>query len=318
MSTILEKSTSIGVRGEITATYLKKLGFNESQVEVIGCPSMYTYGDFLPLKNATELTKDSTITMSYHGQFMNFFEFIERSKQQYPNYYIIPQEISDLRLLYAGDSVKKHKDHPYYIKDVNCRSYINNRLRMFINVPSWIKFLEKSDFSVGTRIHGSIASVLAGNPTLVFASDSRVRELAEYHNLAMLKITDIDENTNIQNLYESIDFSKILNGHKQRYETYANFMKKNNIPFYRIGWSHNTSFDQRMKQLNLNSPNGVECYMQLPIDEQIQHLNMYIKMVDGKIKWWKKQNCPLDRKNAGIQEWEASKNDVMTQLTKLI
>lgn len=40
---VLEKSKTLGVRGEITALYLKKLGFNESKIEVIGCPSMFTW-----------------------------------------------------------------------------------------------------------------------------------------------------------------------------------------------------------------------------------------------------------------------------------
>ena len=39
---ILERSAMIGVRGEITAEYMKKLGFvEEKNFTVIGCPSMY-------------------------------------------------------------------------------------------------------------------------------------------------------------------------------------------------------------------------------------------------------------------------------------
>ncbi|WP_047596347.1 polysaccharide pyruvyl transferase family protein, partial [Salmonella enterica] len=39
---VLEKSAQIGVRGQITADYLKKLGFNaELDFRVIGCPSLY-------------------------------------------------------------------------------------------------------------------------------------------------------------------------------------------------------------------------------------------------------------------------------------
>lgn len=42
---VLEKSAQIGVRGQITADYLKKLGFNEDiDYRVIGCPSLYTFG----------------------------------------------------------------------------------------------------------------------------------------------------------------------------------------------------------------------------------------------------------------------------------
>ena len=41
----LNKSSCIGVRGEITGKYLQKLGFMENKdYMVIGCPSMYSYG----------------------------------------------------------------------------------------------------------------------------------------------------------------------------------------------------------------------------------------------------------------------------------
>ena len=42
VAAVLDHSSSIGVRGECTAEYLKTLGFKS--VEVIGCPSMFMYG----------------------------------------------------------------------------------------------------------------------------------------------------------------------------------------------------------------------------------------------------------------------------------
>lgn len=41
---VLEKSESIGVRGDITYRYLKKLGISDRCIDVIGCPSMYFWG----------------------------------------------------------------------------------------------------------------------------------------------------------------------------------------------------------------------------------------------------------------------------------
>ncbi|MCI4170884.1 polysaccharide pyruvyl transferase family protein, partial [Bacillus spizizenii] len=44
VSAVLERSNMIGVRVEITAKYLSRLGFREGiDHTVIGCPSMYAY-----------------------------------------------------------------------------------------------------------------------------------------------------------------------------------------------------------------------------------------------------------------------------------
>ena len=41
---VLDRSPSIGVRGERTRDYLNSLGFGDEHVKVIGCPSMFMYG----------------------------------------------------------------------------------------------------------------------------------------------------------------------------------------------------------------------------------------------------------------------------------
>jgi hypothetical protein len=40
----LQRSPSIGVRGEFTQAYLRDLGFADDEIDVIGCPSMFMYG----------------------------------------------------------------------------------------------------------------------------------------------------------------------------------------------------------------------------------------------------------------------------------
>ena len=42
---VLNTTASIGVRGEFTFNYLRSLGFSSKEVDVIGCLSMFLYGD---------------------------------------------------------------------------------------------------------------------------------------------------------------------------------------------------------------------------------------------------------------------------------
>lgn len=64
INAVLEKSATLGLRGEITAEYFKKLGYKEDKdFTVIGCPSMYTYGNSLKRKELS-LNEDSRISVN--------------------------------------------------------------------------------------------------------------------------------------------------------------------------------------------------------------------------------------------------------------
>ena len=55
---VLDHGPSIGVRGELTAEYLRSLGFRD--VEVVGCPSMFAWGPDLRVeRKVPELTRDA-------------------------------------------------------------------------------------------------------------------------------------------------------------------------------------------------------------------------------------------------------------------
>src|SRR5699024_11303644 len=64
INAVLERSNIIGVRGQITADYLNYLGFTEGvDHTVIGCPSMYTFGRDLKIKELN-LKENSSIALS--------------------------------------------------------------------------------------------------------------------------------------------------------------------------------------------------------------------------------------------------------------
>ena len=320
---ILEKSTSIGVRGEITAQYLRNLGISESKICVIGCPSMFSYGDFLPLKKPRSLTRETKISLTYAGRNIEYFKFLDRIKTDYPNYCYILQKIYELRLLYAGDTVPEANFlNSSYVGTSDSRSFINGQMRMFINVPSWINYLSSSmDLAVGCCIHGSIASVLAGNPTLVFAFDSRVRELAEYHNIPLRKMRDINSDTNLKSIYEYTDFSSVLKGHKERYNVFRDFLRKNGISCEAVSYNENTDFDKKISSIKLNCPEGVAPYTTLPLEIQEIQLNRYLKFCQGKIKWCKQMlqdgNPNPERIKNIMNLWENSKYRTINNINNL-
>ena len=65
VSAVLRRSASIGVRGQFTADFLQDLGFPESAVDIIGCPSLFLHGpNFRLTAPTTALATDAEIALN--------------------------------------------------------------------------------------------------------------------------------------------------------------------------------------------------------------------------------------------------------------
>ena len=256
-SAVLEKSAMIGVRGEITAAYLKKLGFGERHVTAIGCPSMYSRGPKLPFREPKPFSEDLRVALSTHATAPEkIHTILNDGMTLFPNHHLIVQDLHELKLLYYGapfSSRVKATVPEHYLSDATHPLYINDRVRSFISVERWVSFLEKKDFTFGCRIHGNVASILAGTPALVFAPDSRIRELSEYHNIPHLRINEITDDFNLAKTYESTDFAMVLRGHEQRFQHFLSFLEANGLNhIYKDNPAGiDCPYDQKMKQINL-------------------------------------------------------------------
>lgn len=232
---VLEKSSLVGLRGDFSASYLEKLGYiPEKHFTVIGCPSLYLYGEDLPIPEKKELTPDSKISTNSKMQLpQKFHDFMYRSVQYFSDSYYIPQVIEEVRHMYyeipiPDDFVKKEpknyllnihrKEHPDFPKPVS-----------FVDATTWINFLKRRDFSFGSRIHGNIAAILAGIPAFIIVSDERIKELVTYHHIPHLMMKHLNEKTDIFELYANADFSQIGKYHKKNYEHYVDFLHKNQL-----------------------------------------------------------------------------------------
>lgn len=277
---VLEKSSIIGVRGEITAEYMRKLGFiEEKDFTVIGCPSMYLHGDQVPLKEIKELTPQSKVSVNRKIDLpASLHQFIYESSQKFEDAMFIPQGIDDLRLLYAGKSIDRKKfpkinpTYPWQMDNEICSS---GHEIAFTNVPSWLEFLSGRDFSFGSRIHGNIAAVQSGTPAYIFAPDSRILELARYHNIQHMAAKDITEDTNIFDVYEKADFTSVQKGHKQRFEHYLDFLDANGLDhiYKEERVYHRAKFDDVIEALDF--PSGVMALNLQNLTEQRERLDVY-------------------------------------------
>lgn len=280
VKSILRKSAKIGVRGEMTASYLKKLGFREeSDFTVTGCPSMFLFGDQLPKSREGELTRDSLVCTNRKPPLPEIFhQFMNESMKRLPNHYFLPQNLADVALLYAGVplTLSKHKYFPEgYPTLPSDEPFLQDRVRAFTNVPAWLDFLRQAQFSFGSRIHGNIAAVLSGTPCFIFACDSRVRELAEYHQIPHMWIRDITGETDIFEIYARADFSSVCKGHVARFEHYIRFLEENGLEHVYDGrqTENKLPFDRKLEKITLCPP--IHSLFTRPHKEQAQILSWY-------------------------------------------
>ena len=237
VSAVLDRSARIGVRGEATANYLNRLGFTD--VDIIGCPSMFTDGSNFSFRTPSgSLTRDSRIGLSlsstgtqaaFSDSLSAMGKVFEHNVALYKNAYYLPQEGRSLEELVWNSKPKGH-EHDSIREGLFEELRESDRVRFFVDPREWFRFGSTLDFAFGTRLHGAIAILLGGTPAHLIAHDSRTRELAEYFQIPFTRITEMALTTTAEDLYARSDYSAMLSGHQERFDRYSAFMAANDLP----------------------------------------------------------------------------------------
>ena len=243
MAAVLDRSASVGVRGEATASYLKELGFGDSHVDIIGCPSVFFNGPSPRVEKRVEaLDPGSRISLNISPYVKAMAPIAASHLERYANLVYVPQVRDDLALMLWGEQkepVKNpgmpvHTGHPLYLQD---------RMRFPLDPRTWIEHLRGFEFSFGTRIHGNIAAILAGTPAMVLAHDSRTLELAEYHQIPYRRITELPQGVDAAELYAETDYTGFHAGLPERFARYTAFLERNGLAHIHQDGQANTEFD---------------------------------------------------------------------------
>lgn len=148
VNAVLEKSSMIGVRGESTAQYLTYLGFTQDRhFVVLGCPSMYAYGESLPLITPPQSLSKCGLSLNqradmeqwrYIDQIANLFEKKSFISQYYPEFYSLM--LGNPRIVKWN--IEGHKEYYNFIE----KYASNNEMRFFLNLKPWMECLSNLDF----------------------------------------------------------------------------------------------------------------------------------------------------------------------------
>lgn len=272
VSAVLDHGPSIGVRGEFTADYLAGLGFRD--VEVIGCPSMFFDGPVLqPVRPVGELSESSRIAVNGAHAAMRSLgldRIITRIHEQFPETTFIGQntvEAAQLRwrdVASPAGAVKlmpTHPEHPMFGE---------GRARVYVDPASWINDLRGFDVSIGARIHGSIAALLAGTPALVLCGDSRTMELCRYFEIPHRMLKSLPEDVDPVALIEEADWSPMTAGHRDRFDTFAAYLDRHGLANTFAHGDGGAAFDDRMASLDF--PAGVQPSHLSDLDASREHV----------------------------------------------
>lgn len=307
---VLDKSAMVGVRGHYTSEYLKNLGFREEiDHTVIGCPSMYTNGANLEIRDIN-LKDDSLISINSSVLSpQNVHDFIHRVEAQFPNHYFLPQRLQEMRLLYSGMPYY-HKQEGNYPTKITDRIYAEDRVKFFLNIPTWREFLSGVDLSIGGRLHGNIVASVSGSPSILIPHDARMRELTEYHHLTHIWAKDIDENTDLRELVAKLDFQEPVRYHKANFEHYVDFLDKNGLDhIYKDGaMPQEAPLERRIKEINLQPP--IESVIHLNFEQMAARMNEVCPPLDKKRESLKSETVKLKGKLSNQErELEALKEE---------
>ncbi|MCR5388022.1 MAG: polysaccharide pyruvyl transferase family protein [Lachnospiraceae bacterium] len=320
-SAVLDKSAMIGVRGELTARYLTNLGFVEGKHHtVIGCPSMYANGKHIKIKDLN-LTKDSTISVNSNilspAAVLNF---LNRTMDEIPNHYFLPQRIQEMKTVYLGEPyIHQQKNKEMYPTDIAHPLYKENRVRFMLNAPGWFEFLKGVDLSIGGRLHGNVAATVAGTPALFLPHDARTRELTDYHQFTHVWAKDIKPDTDVFDLVSKLDFHSPEKVHQKNFEHYVEFLDANGLDhIWKDGADPEVApLDKIMENVNVLPP--LECISSLTTEELAARYNEYypvfekrydaireeVKALRGIKKAYEKLNINVsgDKSNAGMMNF---------------
>ncbi|MGW9346121.1 polysaccharide pyruvyl transferase family protein [Nocardiopsis flavescens] len=261
-SLVLDRSPSIGVRGEFTERYLKGLGFND--VEVIGCPSMFMNGrDLVVHKKSGTLDASARIAVNVSFPSGNIpgstigdgviNRLVDAALDRYPDLVYMAQELKDLELLYWGDVSEAAGESDPVPSLRTHRLLSEDRTRLYYDSPVWVDALRERDFAFGTRIHGNVAALLAGTPAVVLCHDSRTLELCRYFDIPHRIVDDLPEEDLgglPARLYEEADFSAMADGHGERFDRLVSFLDRHGLDHvHRPDRDGGLAFEARLAQV---------------------------------------------------------------------
>ena len=226
---VYQTGGEFALRGYFTKEFFDKLGFHSAVVT--GCPSLYQMGPDFCVR--TDPEKKDKLRPVFNGRVKKYAELMEA----FPESVFIDQDeclapLFDPQYLANPDfRFRLNFMSKYGIR--TARYLSENRIRMFADMNEWRDYLQNNSFNYafGSRIHGTIMSLLSGIPATIVAGDSRTREMAEFFDIPTCTVPEKHRLTeqDVREQYLRIDYSRFNQNFAARFQNYEKFLTDRGI-----------------------------------------------------------------------------------------
>ncbi|MBN9084547.1 MAG: polysaccharide pyruvyl transferase family protein [Rhizobiales bacterium] len=236
-----ERSKYISVRGQFTAEVLEHYGINKAVVT--GCPSLLLAGGKgFSIETPSSLSQEKICVHGTRHQFNDtdeFQKYIYRQAFTRGIDIILQSELADMyyALGRTGNDAVLQKAAPPLLASYGASQvsdiaiYLRRHGKVFFDLPTWLNYLKSRSFCVGTRIHGTIAALLAGVPGTLIVHDARTKELAEAMSIPFRLASTIDTSKDIifNDLYDGEQTDQFVQSYPAYLSRFRSFFSDNDL-----------------------------------------------------------------------------------------
>jgi hypothetical protein len=248
---LADRCQSLGVRGDITAECLWRLGIKN--VRIVGCPSMFRQGRPHWQVDSGRLERIKTAPLSeLRVAFTlrreigpDYAADVPKYIQTQRNLLMVANDRVDLKLFAQGELFEKffflkRQDlyeplfgeliRPGWATDRNDDIFRIYREKLFFSadVPAFIGELNKADIATGFRVHGVLPSLALGIPGVLVDYDSRTRELIETFGIPSVRVDDADLDSILESARHH-DYGRVARRYAHTWGEMKAFLEENGV-----------------------------------------------------------------------------------------
>ena len=227
---VSERSNVIGVRGHHTAGILYRHGIKN--VVPVGCPTM-----FWNLNENISIEKSE----SFKNPVLVYHRTIASVRPDlFEDSVLLGQDFLDevvMRNDPNNDAALLRYELGQYSKQglsVDVLERVRKNSIFARDFSSWFDLIAGHDFVFGPRLHGCIAGLIQGIPSVMLARDIRTSEIAEMFDIPYFPYSKIRD-MSVADFYAHADFSKFAETYRRRYKNYQSVIAENNLVSNLVG-----------------------------------------------------------------------------------